>query len=56
MYENSIKVPFIVSHPGVLPQDMVPSAMIASRDLMPTLLEYMNLPPCLTLSYPASHY
>ena len=27
MYENSIKVPFIVSHPGVLPQDMVPSAM-----------------------------
>jgi arylsulfatase A-like enzyme len=44
MYENSIKVPFIASHPGVLPEAMVQSAMIASYDLMPTLLEYVNLP------------
>ena len=44
MYENSIKVPFIASHPGVLPEGMVQSAMIASYDLMPTLLDYVNLP------------
>jgi len=44
MYENSIKVPFIASHPGVLPQAMVQSAMVASYDLMPTLLEYVDLP------------
>ncbi len=44
MYENSIKVPFIASHPGVLPQDIVQSAMVASYDFMPTLLEYVNLP------------
>ena len=45
MYENSIKVPFIASHPGVLPEGMVQSAMVASYDFMPTLLEYVNLPP-----------
>lgn len=43
MYENSIKVPFIASHPGVIPEGIVQSAMVASHDFMPTLLEYVNL-------------
>jgi len=44
MYENSIKVPFVASHPGVIPSGMVQSAMVASHDFLPTLLEYVNLP------------
>ncbi len=44
MYENSIKVPFIASQPGVIPQGTVQSALVASHDFMPTLLEYVDLP------------
>lgn len=44
MYENSIKVPFIVSHPGRVPAGRVQEAMISAYDVMPTLLEYLALP------------
>jgi len=44
MYENSIRVPFIASHPGLIPEGMVQSAMVASYDFMPTLLDYVDLP------------
>lgn len=44
MYENSIKVPFIASHPGVIPQGTVQTALVASHDFMPTLLDYVDLP------------
>jgi len=45
MYENSIKVPFIVSHPGSLPEGAVTGAMMSQYDFMPTLLDYLGLPP-----------
>ncbi|MGM0402059.1 MAG: sulfatase family protein [Chloroflexota bacterium] len=44
MYENSIKVPFIVSHPGRIPAGRVQGAMVSAYDVMPTLLEYLDLP------------
>jgi len=44
MYENSIKVPFVASHPGVIPEGAVQPAMVASYDFMPTLLDYVGLP------------
>jgi len=44
MYENSVKVPFIVSHPGCLPNGRVTKAMMSHYDLMPTLLDYLGLP------------
>jgi arylsulfatase A-like enzyme len=44
MYENSIKVPFVASHPGVIPESSVQQAMVASYDFMPTLLDYLGLP------------
>ncbi len=44
MYENSIKVPFVASHPGVIPKGIVQSAMVSAYDFMPTLLDYVNLP------------
>jgi len=44
MYENSIQVPFIVSHPGQVPQGRAESAMASAYDLYPTLLDYLGLP------------
>ena len=43
-YENSIKVPFIVSHPGHVPESRAESAMVSAYDVMPTLLDYLGLP------------
>jgi len=45
MYDNSVKVPFIVSHPGRLPRGEVNGAMMSQYDIMPTLLDYAGLPP-----------
>jgi arylsulfatase A-like enzyme len=44
MYENSIQVPFIVSHPGQVPEGRVESAMVSAYDFYPTLLETLGLP------------
>ncbi len=44
MYENSIRVPFIVSHPGVIPSGVTQKAMVCAYDWMPTLLDYLGLP------------
>lgn len=40
MYEASVKVPFIASQPGVIPQGIVNSALVSAYDFMPTLLAY----------------
>jgi choline-sulfatase len=42
MYENSIKVPMIFSHPGTLPEGHVVDAMTSQYDFMPTLLDYVG--------------
>ena len=44
MYENSIKVPFIASHPGRIPQGRVEPSMVSAYDFYPTLLDYLGLP------------
>ncbi len=44
MYENSIKVPAIYSHPGQIPAGHVEDAMVSGYDFMPTLLDYLDLP------------
>ena len=44
MYENSILVPAIFSHPGQIPAGRVEEAMVSAYDFMPTLLDYLNLP------------
>ena len=45
MYENSVKVPAIFSHPGGLPQGSVCGGMASQYDFMPTLLDHLGLPP-----------
>lgn len=44
MYENSVKVPFIISHPGRIPEGKGTDALIGGYDFMPTLLDYLDLP------------
>ncbi|MCL2646277.1 MAG: sulfatase-like hydrolase/transferase [Phycisphaerales bacterium] len=43
MYENSVKVPTIFSHPGKLPAGLVNRALVSQYDFMPTLLEYLGM-------------
>jgi arylsulfatase A-like enzyme len=43
MYENSVKVPFIMSQPGRIPQGQNADAMVSQYDFMPTLLDYLGL-------------
>lgn len=44
MYENSVTVPFVASHPGEIPAGEVTEAMVSAHDFMPTLLDYLDLP------------
>ena len=44
MFENSIKVPFVISHPGHIPEGAVQQEMVSAYDFMPTLLDYLGLP------------
>ncbi len=43
MYEESVKVPAIISQPGVIPQGLVSKHLLSHYDFMPTLLDYLNL-------------
>lgn len=43
MYDNSIKVPFIISHPGHIPRGETSNALVSGYDFMPTLLEYVGI-------------
>ena len=43
MYENSIKVPMIFSHPGTLHEGHVVEVMASQYDFMPTLLDYLGI-------------
>jgi len=44
MYDNSVKVPLIFSHPGRLRQGRVCDALTNGYDFAPTLLDYLGLP------------
>ena len=43
MYEESVKVPFIIRHPGHIPQGVVCDALVSAYDFMPTLMDYLGL-------------
>jgi arylsulfatase A-like enzyme len=43
MYEESVKVPFIVSHPGRVPAGRVDSGLVSQYDFMPTILDYLGI-------------
>jgi len=43
MYENSVKVPGIFSHPGRIASGVVSDAMVSQYDVLPTLLAHVGL-------------
>lgn len=43
MYDSSVKVPFIASQPGIIPQNVRNDALLSAYDFMPTLLEYLDI-------------
>ena len=56
MYENSVKVPFIVNHPERIPPGRTTEAMMSQYDFMPTLLQYLDLPPVEGERLPGTSY
>ena len=44
MYENSVKVPALMSQPGRIPEGRTEPGMVSAYDFMPTLLDYLDLP------------
>lgn len=42
MYDTSVKVPFIMSHKGSIPENKVCRNIYSAYDFMPTLLEYLG--------------
>ena len=43
MFEESVKVPFIVSHPGSVPEDTTNDDLVSQYDFRPTLLDYAGI-------------
>ncbi|MCX7048249.1 MAG: sulfatase-like hydrolase/transferase [Candidatus Sumerlaeota bacterium] len=43
MYDTSVKVPFIVSRPGHVPEGRIERRLCSQYDFMPTLLEYLGI-------------
>jgi arylsulfatase A-like enzyme len=43
MYDSSVKVPAIFSHPGHIPEGAVSDALLSAYDFMPTILEYAGI-------------
>lgn len=43
MYEESVKVPAIVSQPGSIPEGVVCSELLSQYDVLPTLLDYLGI-------------
>jgi choline-sulfatase len=45
MYDTSLQVPMIFRQTGRLPKDKVGDGLFSAYDLVPTLLDYLGLPP-----------
>ncbi len=43
MFEESVKVPCIFSHPGVIPEGKINSMLVSQYDFLPTLLDYSGM-------------
>lgn len=43
MFEESVKVPCIFSHPGIIPENRLNSMLLSQYDIFPTILEYAGI-------------
>ncbi len=44
MYDTSVKVPFMMSFPGHIPQGVIDGHLLSHYDFLPTLLDYLGYP------------
>lgn len=45
LYERSVRIPLIWSHPGQIPAGSTNPALVSSYDFLPTLFDYLQLAP-----------
>jgi len=45
LFEPSLRIPLIISFPSVIPQERVIHSLVRSIDIMPTLLEFLDIDP-----------
>ncbi|NLZ80457.1 MAG: hypothetical protein GX913_01415 [Clostridiales bacterium] len=43
MYDTSVKVPFIASLKGVIPENVVCDSLVSAYDFMPTVLDFVGV-------------
>lgn len=56
MFDTSVKVPAIFSHPSHIPQGKISSALISGYDVYPTLLEYAGIPAPRDENFPGNSF
>jgi arylsulfatase A-like enzyme len=56
MFEESIRVPFIVSRPGHVRQGTADAGLLSQYDFMPTLLDYVGIEPPATGDLPGTSF
>lgn len=56
LFEESVKVPFIASHPGRIPAGRVTDALVGQYDFLPTLLDYAAVPNPLAATLPGRSF
>jgi len=56
LFEESVKVPFIASHPGRIPEGRVSEELVGQYDFLPTLLEYAGVPNPLASTLPGRSF
>lgn len=45
LYDTSLQVPLIWNHPGSIAGERIVTPLVSAYDLMPTLLDYLGVPP-----------
>ncbi len=56
MYDTSVKVPFLVSRPGTVPEGIVSDELLSHYDVMPTLLDYVGIGHRMEASAPGTSF
>ena len=57
MFDESVKVPFIMSQPGIIPSGIISDAMLSQYDFLPTVLEYAGIDkPQATMTLPGKSF
>lgn len=56
MYDTSVKVPFLISWPGHLPQGIVDETLLSHYDFFPTLIDFLGISDPATTALPGRSF